>query len=72
MGMRVFETGGKGLDRREEVRMAPGIWPAALGRSQGMGGGAGLGEGTEPSGECEGSAESIDGQGWRLELRRQI
>lgn len=37
MGMRIFETGRKGLDRREEVRMAPGIWPVDLGRSQGIG-----------------------------------
>lgn len=31
--MRNFETGRKGLDRREEVKVAPGIWPADLDRS---------------------------------------
>lgn len=30
VGMRNFEPGGKGLDRREEVRIAPGVWPADL------------------------------------------
>lgn len=30
-----------------------------------------MGEGTEPSGEREGCAESIDGQGWRLEAGAQ-
>lgn len=35
------------------------------------GGGAGLGEDTEPSGDREGCAESIDGQGWRLEAGAQ-
>lgn len=35
------------------------------------GGGTGLGEGTEPSGEREGCAESIDGQGWRLKAGAQ-
>lgn len=30
-----------------------------------------MGEGTEPSGEREGCAESIDGQGWRLKAGAQ-